>query len=159
MRIFISTGLVLSLCFAIQAQSIERIQFSGLASDNNNFQPVAGSPFGTYMSGGGGSLTVASEYGKNTYAPLRVKMLERPSADVSVYPNPSVDVLHIDWKSGNPIGQTLLLLDASGKEVARQVVKSNTEILNLKNAAYGMYILQIGDDKRGYGEFKIIKSK
>ena len=64
-----------------------------------------------------------------------------------------------DWKSGNPIGQTLLLLDASGKEVVRQVVKSNTETINLKNAASGMYMLHVGDDKRGYGEFKIIKSK
>ena len=115
------------------AQSIGRIQFSGLASDNNNFQPVAGSPFGSYMSGNAGSLTVASEYGKSTYAPLQVKTMDRPTVDVSVYPNPSSYEVFIDWKSGDPAGQFLVLLDANGREVKKEPVKSSRMSLMLKD--------------------------
>jgi hypothetical protein len=115
------------------AQSIGRVQFSGLASDNNNFQPVAGSPFGSYMSGNAGSLTVASEYGKSTYAPLQVKTMDGHTVDVSVYPNPSSYEDFTDWKSGDPAGQFLVLLDANGREVKKEPVKSSRMSLMLKD--------------------------
>jgi hypothetical protein len=141
------------------AQSIERIQFSGVASGNNNFQPVAGASFGSYLSGNGGSLTVGSEYGKSTFVPVQVKALERPMVDVSVYPNPSSDEVFIDWKSGDPAGQVLVLLDANGKEVRKEQVKSSQMRLMLKDVAEGMYTLQISKGLQKLGSFKIIKSK
>lgn len=141
------------------AQSIEQIQFSGVASGNNNFQPVAGASFGTYLSGNSGSLTVGSEYGKSTFVPVKVKTLEQPIVDVSVYPNPSSDEIQIDWKSGDPTGQFLLLLDANGKEIRRQEVKSNHIRLIVKDIAAGVYTLQIIKGIEKLGAFKIIKSK
>jgi hypothetical protein len=160
MRIFLLTSTFSALLmFSANAQSIERIQFSGLASDNNNFQPVAGSPFGSYMSGNAGSLTVASEYGKSTYAPLQVKTIDRPTVDVSVYPNPSSDEVFIDWKSGDPVGQFLVLLDANGREVKKELVKSSHVSLMLKDLAAGMYTLQIIKGFEKLGSYKIIKSK
>jgi uncharacterized protein (TIGR02145 family) len=140
MRVLLLTSVFSALLmFSGHAQSIERIQFSGLASDNNNFQPVAGSPFGTYMSGGAGSLTVASEYEKNTFIPLQVKIMDRPMVDVSVYPNPSSDEVFIDWKSGDPAGQFLVLLDANGKDVRNEPVKSSHVSLMLKDVAAGNF--------------------
>ncbi len=151
--------MLVAVSFRSAAQSIERIQFSGVASGNNNFQPVAGASFGSYLSGGTGSLTVASEYGKSTYVPVQVKTLERPSAEVVVYPNPVADEIFIDWKSGNPTGQILVLLDASGKEVRKEVVKSSRMRLMLKDVAAGMYTLQISKGLEKLGSYKIIKSK
>ena len=151
--------LLVAVSFRSAAQSIERIQFSGVASGNNNFQPVAGASFGSYLSGGTGSLTVASEYGKSTYVPVQVKTLERPSAEVVVYPNPVADEIFIDWQSGNPTGQILVLLDASGKEVRKEVVKSSRMSLMLKDVAAGMYTLQISKGLEKLGSFKIIKSR
>ena len=151
--------LLVFVAFRSAAQSIERIQFSGVASGNNNFQPVAGASFGSYLSGGTGSLTVASEYGKSTYVPVQVKTLERPSAEVVVYPNPVADEIFIDWQSGNPTGQILVLLDASGKEVRKEVVKSSRMSLMLKDVAAGMYTLQISKGLEKLGSYKIIKSK
>ncbi len=160
MRIFLLTSTFSALLmFSGHAQSIERIQFSGVASGNNNFQPVAGASFGSYLSGGTGSLTVASEYGKSTYVPVQVKTLERPSAEVVVYPNPVADEIFVDWKSGNPTGQILVLLDASGKEVRKEVVKSSRMSLMLKDVAAGMYTLQISKGIEKLGSYKIIKSK
>jgi hypothetical protein len=147
------------ICQMANAQSIERIQFSGVASDNNNFQPVAGASFGSYLSGNGGSLTVGSEYGKSTFVPVQVKTLERPTVDVSVYPNPSSDEVFIDWKSGDPAGQFLVLLDANGKEVRKEPVKSSHVSLMLKDVAAGMYTLQIIKGLEKLGSYKIIKSK
>lgn len=147
------------ICHAANAQSIERIQFSGVASDNNNFQPVAGASFGSYLSGNGGSLTVGSEYGKSTFVPVQVKTLERPTVDVSVYPNPSSDEVFIEWKSGDPTGQFLVLLDANGKEVRKEPVKSSRMSLMLKDVAAGMYTLQIIKGLEKLGSYKIIKSK
>jgi len=147
------------ICQVASAQSIERIQFSGVASDNNNFQPVAGASFGSYLSGNGGSLTVGSEYGKSTFVPVQVKTLERPTVDVSVYPNPSSEEVFIDWKSGDPSGQFLVLLDANGKEVRKESVKSSRMSLILKDVAAGMYTLQIIKGLEKLGSYKIIKSK
>ncbi len=159
-RFFSSSVFVFFLiCQVANAQSIERIQFSGVASGNNNFQPVAGASFGSYLSGNGGSLTVGSEYGKSTFVPVQVKTLERPMVDVSVYPNPSSDEVFIDWKSGDPAGQFLVLLDANGKEVRKEPVKSSHVSLMLKDVAAGMYTLQIIKGLEKLGSYKIIKSK
>lgn len=147
------------ICQTAKAQSLERIQFSGLTSDNNNFQPVAGVPFGTYLRSNEGSLTVGSEYGKSTFVPVQVKTLAQPSIDVSVYPNPSTGEIHIDWKSGDPSGQLLVLLDANGKEVMKEQVKSSHESLMLKDVTAGVYTLQISRGLEKLGSFKIIKSK
>ena len=160
MRNFLLTSIFSGFfMFSAHAQSIERIQFSGVASDNNKFQPVAGASFGTYLSGSSGSLTVGSEYGKSTFIPLQVKTLDRPVVDISVYPNPGTDEIHIDWKSGDPTGQVLVLLDANGKEIRKEQVKSSHVSLMLKDVAAGMYTLQVSKGLQKLGSFKIIKSK
>ena len=51
----------------IKSQSIESISFSAVASSNDNFQPVVGSSLSGYISNASGSLTIASEYGKNDF--------------------------------------------------------------------------------------------
>jgi hypothetical protein len=159
-RFFSSSVFVFFLiCQVANAQSIERIQFSGVASGNNNFQPVAGASFGSYLSGNGGSLTVGSEYGKSTFVPVQVKTLERPMVDVSVYPNPSSEEVFIDWKSGDTAGQFLVLLDANGKEVKKEPVNSSHVSLMLKDVSAGMYTLQIIKGLEKLGSYKIIKSK
>ena len=48
------------------AQSIESVTFSAVASSDDNFQPVMGTPYGASLNGAGGSLEVSASYGEAT---------------------------------------------------------------------------------------------
>jgi hypothetical protein len=53
----------------------------------------------------------------------------------------------------------MVLLDANGKEVRNEQVKSSQMRLMLKDVAAGMYTLQIIKGVQKLGSYKIIKSK
>lgn len=42
------------------AQTIESVTFSAVASSNDNFQPVMGTPYGASLSGANGSLEISA---------------------------------------------------------------------------------------------------
>jgi hypothetical protein len=50
------------------AQTIENVTFSAVASSNDNFQPVMGTPYGASLSGANGSLEISASYGESAYA-------------------------------------------------------------------------------------------
>ena len=139
----ITTYYTLNTSGTLSAQSIERIQFSGLAAGNNRFQPVAGTAFGSYLPAtNGSSLTVSSEYGKGTFVPLSVQQDAKALTDLRVFPNPASEDLQIEWQGREGGELRLLLLDASGRQIKEHLFRGRESSLSLRGLPAGNYRLQ-----------------
>jgi hypothetical protein len=143
------------------AQTIESVTFSAVASSNDNFQPVMGTPYGASLSGANGSLEISASYGESSYEETTLSTEElKLQSSIRVFPNPTTYMVNVDL-SQLPQGEyQLYLLDLSGKVVYNQTAtKSNTEI-DMSSFATGTYVLKVQTKGTQKVEtFKIVKSK
>ncbi len=143
------------------AQTIESVTFSAVASSNDNFQPVMGTPYGASLSGANGSLEISASYGESSYEETTLSTEElKLQSSIRVFPNPTTYLVNVDL-SQLPQGEyQLYLLDLSGKVVYNQTAtKSNTEI-DISSFATGTYVLNVQTKGTQKVEtFKIVKSK
>ena len=143
------------------AQTIESVTFSAVASSNDNFQPVMGTPYGASLSGANGSLEISASYGESSYEETTLSTEElKLQSSIRVFPNPTTYMVNVDL-SQLPQGEyQLYLLDLSGKVVYNQTAtKSNTEI-DISSFATGTYVLNVQTKGTQKVEtFKIVKSK
>jgi hypothetical protein len=141
------------------AQTIESVTFSAVASNNDNFQPVMGTPYGASLSGANGSLEISASYGESSYqeSSLSVEELKLQSS-IRVFPNPTTYVVNVDL-SQMPQGEyQLYLLDLSGKEVYHQTTTTASSQIDMSTFATGTYVLNVqtkGTQK--IETFKIVK--
>lgn len=64
-----------------------------------------------------------------------------PNLDIRVYPNPTADVVNIDWRETT--NGTADLFDRSGKRIIQRQIQSGNQQIDLQNLAPGAYILRI----------------
>ena len=77
--------------------------------------------------------------------------------DISVYPNPFVDQLTINYKSlTETSGKTVVIYDITGKKYLQQGLKASKTVINLNNLPNGMYILKMESASKPR-VFKLIK--
>jgi hypothetical protein len=157
--IFLIFGLLSIESFS---QSIESISFTALASSNNNFQPVAGSSFSGYVSNASGSLTIASEYGKNDFkvsSNIR-NTSEEAKNDIIIYPNPTDHFILIDNFSKNTNkSNSVLITDNNGRKVFYKENYIDKTPIDFKSFQTGIYILSLTIENELITSKKIIKSK
>jgi len=75
----------------------------------------------------------------------------------NIYPNPTTDILNIQYKENVPENTSLTIYDVSGKQVLNKLAEnSNLNQINLSNLNSGVYILQIEGSNISQS-FKFIK--
>lgn len=147
--------------FNMYSQSIESISFSAVASSNDNFQPVAGASFSGYVSNASGSLTIASEYGKNDFkVSSNIGTTSEPKDNIKIYPNPTDDIILIDNFSKSTIKvNTVLITDNNGRKVFFQENYIDKAPIDFKSFHNGVYYITLKINNETITSRKIIKSK
>ena len=143
------------------AQTIESVTFSAVASTNDNFQPVMGTPYGASLSGANGSLEISASYGQSSYEETTLSAEElKLQSSIRVFPNPTTFMVNVDL-SQLPQGEyQLYLLDLSGKVVYNQSTTATSSQIDMSTFATGTYVLNLQTKGMQKLEtFKIIKSK
>lgn len=143
------------------AQTIESVTFSAVASSNDNFQPVMGSPYGASLSGANGSLEISASYGESSYeeSSLSVEELKLQSS-IRVFPNPTTYLISIDF-SELPQGEhQLYLVDLNGKTTYSHSTKATIEQIDMSTYSTGTYVLKVQTKgTKQITNFKIEKTK
>lgn len=153
----LTAGLLLNVGVTY-AQSIERVAFSAAASTDNNFQPVAGAPYGASISSGSGSLEVSSEYGESNYEASTLGTKEfTTQSSVKVYPNPTNDKLLVDLSQANGVANTLILTDLQGKVLSQQEAHTNLETIDMSLYTTGIYLLNVQPKSGNIQSYRIVK--
>lgn len=143
------------------AQTIENVTFSAVASSNNNFQPVMGTPYGASLSGANGSLEISASYGESSYEQSSLSVEEiKLQSSIRVFPNPTTFMVNVDL-SQLPQGEyQLYLMDLSGKVVYNQSATASSSQIDMSTFGTGTYVLNVQTNGTQKVEtFKIVKSK
>ncbi|MCK9480320.1 MAG: T9SS type A sorting domain-containing protein [Bacteroidia bacterium] len=105
--------------------------YTSLAFSNSN------EPYVAYADGANsGKATVM----KFVNTPTGINELNEVNNTIAVYPNPASTITTI---AGLAVGQSLQVMDVTGKLVYQTVVKSSTLELELTNFENGVYIIQV----------------
>jgi hypothetical protein len=151
---------IIALLFSLShlsAQGIESVIFSAAASDNNNFQPVVGTPYGASFSGANGSLEISAAYGEGTYqqSTLSTENLDM-NASILIYPNPTDYFVNIDLSKLPTESYKLELFDISSKLILQKNSSQSMEQIDMSAFPGGTYILSV-KGKNSLANFKIVK--
>jgi hypothetical protein len=140
-------------------QNMESITFSAVASTNNNFQPVVGTPYGASLSGANGSLEISSSYGESSYEESSLSVEELTlKTNLRIYPNPATYQVIVDLTQLPQGEYQLFLMDLSGKVVYSQTVQAISVHLDMSTYASGTYVLRIQtNETRKVETFKFVK--
>lgn len=154
--IFLIFGLLSIESFS---QSIESISFSAVASSNDSFQPIAGSSFSGYVSNSSGSLTIASEYGKNDFKSSSGTVSNISSmSSIKIYPNPTDNFIIIDDFSMNSNQEnTVTITDNNGRVILFIKNYIDKTPINLNSFQSGVYFISLAINKESITSRKIIK--
>ena len=141
----------------IYAQGIESVIFSAAASDNNNFQPIVGTPYGASFSGANGFLEISAAYGEGTYqqSTLSSDKIDATN-EIKVWPNPTDLLVNIDLTKLPVAEYQLELLDISSKQIFIKNTQETIAQIDLGLLPGGTYILRVSGNK-AIANFKIVK--
>jgi hypothetical protein len=73
---------------------------------------------------------------------------------ISIYPNPAQDLLHIETTLPN---STLVMYDITGKEMLQASITEQTQQLDISILPKGLYLCRIFQDNNNISSIKIIK--
>jgi hypothetical protein len=141
MRYYLLTGTCLLLYFHCNAQSIspQVVATSGNTTQNGSviLEQTIGEPLTTSQSAGSNLLT----QGFHQPAVTAVGIDEWTQANVTLFPNPSVDYAEIHVPS--LVYTEYAVYDASGRLVAQNPLESDQFIINIQNYESGVYKLML----------------
>ena len=80
----------------------------------------------------------------------------KATTTLSVYPNPSSDILNVTFKEAIRLGMTLSIYDLNGKNVLNKTVTANIESINTSGMKAGMYLLQCKYNQELVGSIKFV---
>jgi hypothetical protein len=142
------------------AQGMESVTFSSVSSSNDNFQPIAGTPYGANMNATNGSLEISASYGQGTYTASSLSAEELQIINsITVYPNPTANELTVDLSQLSKGHYELFLVDLNGKIIYKKNETSQIEHINMSSSPNGTYSLIIqGVNTKKIETHKIIKN-
>ena len=79
--------------------------------------------------------------------------------NLSVYPNPTIDLLNLNIPQFSKFKLSYLLYDLNGRRIVSNNIRQKTTIINLKKLPTAVYFLNVSDINRGLVKsFRIIKN-
>lgn len=160
MKNLLLTCVLLSSSISALCQNLDQevIACSGKSSVNQNFQI-------TWTLGEAITNTINSEncilsqgFHQSNLIVSSIGMNDFPGLSVSIFPNPTREIVTIQLKSADENSRIIELIDMSGR-VCLFEKSSHQEIkINLLNYKKGLYFLRIHDSNgKHLGSFKIVK--
>lgn len=80
------------------------------------------------------------------------------SREYIVYPNPSIDIVHLKIEDWYKLDLHYLLLDDSGKMINFQKIETEDTSISVKNLASTTYLLKILEKDQEIKSYKIVKN-
>ena len=73
---------------------------------------------------------------------------ESESSIASIYPNPTNDILNLNFKSPENIENKFIIKDATGRAVSQGILNPGVKNINVQNLAKGFYTLTLVNDEK-----------
>lgn len=88
-----------------------------------------------------------------------MKIIETKKINVNIYPNPTKELIHLDFKNEKSANSfQIKLMDTSGKLILQQhIQKTKQHTINIQSLQKGIYVLHIQSDNQNIYTGKIVK--
>ena len=147
--------LIITSCTGLMAQEVVATAGSTFGNSSGRISYTIGEGVAQTFTKGDKTLT------QGFHQPsITVKMLcklKDPDYSVSVFPNPTSDVLNIKVNMENASGLKYLLLDVNGKILSQKNMEGPEYNIHLDQFAAGFYILKVQIGTKELSTFKIMK--
>ncbi len=157
-RLFLTVGLGIAL-FSVNAQtaSPELVSSSGDSFNNTSYQLDWSLGECITATHSAGNYVLTQGLHQNSYVITSVENLAK-DINISVYPNPTTDLITIDLLSSAGHNNVMTVTDINGKVLQQVEVINEVEQLSFSNYANGIYFLTIKQENQLIKSFKIIKN-
>jgi len=78
---------------------------------------------------------------------------------LKVFPNPTQNIVNVEWQTEKTRALTLQITDMQGKTLLRRKTTNTSEQLDISAFADGLYILKISDNRQVIKTFKVQKNR
>jgi len=157
-RLFLTVGLGFALLGAnAQTASPELVSSAGDSFNNTSYQldwSIGECITATHSAG---DYVITQGLHQGSYVITSVEDL-RAEIEISVYPNPTTDLLTINLEASARPSSVLTVTDINGKVLQQVEVTNETEQLNFSNYTAGIYFLTVKQANKLIKSFKIIKN-
>ena len=147
--------LTLSVTGLIYAQSANLVGVAGDNYSNTNYQlnwSIGETLTETYQNG---TNVLSQGFHQNTYSVVSVE--NNSNIDLRVYPNPTTDLIMVDFNQCENASYVLIIIDLNGKVLHSKKLNGNKVLLNFATYVSGTYLLLVKQQDKLIKSFKIIK--
>ncbi len=154
---FLVIGIIMTSLAFSQTASPELVSSAGDSFNNTSYQLDWSIGECIIQTHSAGDYVITQGFHQNSYVVTSVENL-RTDINISVYPNPTTDLITLDFKTSAGLLNVLTITDLNGKVLQQVKVTNETEQLNFSNYANGIYFLTVTENNQLIKSFKIIKN-
>lgn len=154
---FLVVGLALTIMAMSQTASSELVSSGGDSFSNANYQidwSIGECMIATFS---GVNYQLTQGFHQSNYIVTDVEELSESNANISVYPNPTTDLISVDFTNVAVSESILTIADINGKVLQVRSSENNSEKLDFAAYAAGVYFLTVKQENKVVKSFKIIK--
>ena len=156
--LFFVIGIAMTSLAMSQTASPELVSSAGDSFNNTSYQLDWSMGECVTATHSGGSYVITQGFHQNTYVVMTVENL-RADINMSVFPNPTTDLVTIDFPSSEGYGNVKIsVTDFSGKVLQTENFAGDIEQINFLNYAVGVYFISVLENNQLIKSFKIIKN-
>ena len=147
--------LIVAVCPRLLAQEVIATAGSTLSNSNGSISFTIGESVANTLTKG--DKTITQGFQQSYISVSLVNELKDLDFNISVYPNPTSDVLTLKLSKEDVTGIQYLLYDFMGKLLLQKNLESNEISIPVNQFAKGFYILKVQAGKKELKTFKIVK--
>lgn len=104
-----------------------------------------------------GDKTITQGFQQGNLSVSTVSVLKDLDFSISVFPNPTSDVLTLKLTKEDLTGLQYLLFDISGRLLSQKNLEMNETTINVNQLNNGLYLIKVQDGMKELKTFKIVK--
>jgi hypothetical protein len=147
--------LIVTCCSGLLAQEVVATAGSTLVNATGSISYTIGEGVAQTLTKG--DKTITQGFHQTTMSVTMVSELKDLDFSISVFPNPTSDMLKIKVTKENVSGLQYLLFDINGKLIFQKNLESNETDVPVHQLAIGYYIIKVQAGTKELKTFKIIK--
>ena len=147
--------LLVAVCPGLLAQEVIATAGSTLSNSNGSISFTIGESVANALTKG--DKTITQGFQQSNISVSMVTELKDLEFSITVYPNPTSDVLTLKLSKEDVTGIQYLLFDNNGKLLSKKDLVSNETSVLVNHLSNGLYVLKVQSGLRELKTFKIIK--
>jgi hypothetical protein len=155
MRTILILLFIVTCCPGLFAQEVVATAGNTLSNSGGSISITIGEGVANTLTKGDKTITQGFQQGNLSVS--IVSVLKDLEFSISVFPNPTSDVLTLRLTKEDLTGLQYLLFDISGRLISQKNLEMNETTINVNQLNNGIYLIKVQDGMKELKTFKIVK--